>query len=398
MEHPAKPVDRETLYNEVWTEPVTIVALRYGLSDVGLAKMCRKLSIPIPSRGYWAKVKAGRIMKRVPLPKIARPFSGATPSLAKLPDAELETLKIARKAAAEVRKEALELIEASMPAATEHPLVQATRKRLCRRDGWPANTLLRSAPKDGINVSVTRDSIERALLVVNGLLNALIKQGITCEVDSARGLTLLVQQETGTSLEFALTEHVSRSQHEVTAAEERARKRYWNNARSNASLEYPHIPRYDYTPTGVLTVQVGRWPSKSWKDTPKKSLERRLPEMVVGVMALVHETYAKKQEDARREAAFAQAKDQYEYLMQRRRNEEERFKKVESSADDFDRACRLRALATAYEQRAGAASELSPQQHEWLQWVRAKADWLDPLILVSDPILDAPEPKEPRRW
>ena len=51
MESTAKPVDRETLYNEVWTEPVSVVAPRYGLSDVGLAKICRSLAIPLPSRG-----------------------------------------------------------------------------------------------------------------------------------------------------------------------------------------------------------------------------------------------------------------------------------------------------------------------------------------------------------
>ena len=70
MEKTDKPVDRETLYNEVWTDPVTVVAPRYGLSDVGLAKICRALAIPLPSRGYWAKVKAGRVMGRAPLPKL----------------------------------------------------------------------------------------------------------------------------------------------------------------------------------------------------------------------------------------------------------------------------------------------------------------------------------------
>lgn len=33
---------------------------RYGPSDVGLVKICKKLGIPVPPRGYWAKVKAGR--------------------------------------------------------------------------------------------------------------------------------------------------------------------------------------------------------------------------------------------------------------------------------------------------------------------------------------------------
>jgi hypothetical protein len=55
MEHRETPVSREALYEEVWRDPMTIVAPRYGLSDVGLMKICKKLRIPVPGRGYWAK-------------------------------------------------------------------------------------------------------------------------------------------------------------------------------------------------------------------------------------------------------------------------------------------------------------------------------------------------------
>ena len=64
-------VSREALYEEVWTDPVTVVAPRYGLSDVGLVKICRKLGVPVPARGYWAQVKAGRPARKVPLPALA---------------------------------------------------------------------------------------------------------------------------------------------------------------------------------------------------------------------------------------------------------------------------------------------------------------------------------------
>lgn len=70
MEPNEAPVGRNTLYEQVWTDPVKVSAQRYGLSDVGLAKICKKLPIPIPSRGYWAKVKAGRVMNKVPLPPL----------------------------------------------------------------------------------------------------------------------------------------------------------------------------------------------------------------------------------------------------------------------------------------------------------------------------------------
>jgi hypothetical protein len=43
---------REQLYDEVWSEPMATLAQKYGLSDVGLAKICRKLDVPVPWRGY----------------------------------------------------------------------------------------------------------------------------------------------------------------------------------------------------------------------------------------------------------------------------------------------------------------------------------------------------------
>ena len=37
---------RETLYQEVWTMPVTEVAKRYKVSDVAIHKVCKSLDIP----------------------------------------------------------------------------------------------------------------------------------------------------------------------------------------------------------------------------------------------------------------------------------------------------------------------------------------------------------------
>lgn len=45
-------VTRETLYEEVWAEPMTKVAARYGVSSSFLARVCERLNVPRPSRGY----------------------------------------------------------------------------------------------------------------------------------------------------------------------------------------------------------------------------------------------------------------------------------------------------------------------------------------------------------
>lgn len=58
--------DREKLYREVWSEAIQHVAKRYGLSDVGLAKICQRLLVPRPPRGYWAKRAAGKAVPPIP--------------------------------------------------------------------------------------------------------------------------------------------------------------------------------------------------------------------------------------------------------------------------------------------------------------------------------------------
>jgi len=63
--------NRDVLYEELWTQPMQKLAAKYGISDVGLAKACRKLRLPLPGRGYWAKKSAGKkVPKRPALPPL----------------------------------------------------------------------------------------------------------------------------------------------------------------------------------------------------------------------------------------------------------------------------------------------------------------------------------------
>jgi len=62
---------REELYAKVWAAPTTQVAAELGISDVALAKRCKKLNVPKPSLGYWAKVAAGQKPEQTPLPPTA---------------------------------------------------------------------------------------------------------------------------------------------------------------------------------------------------------------------------------------------------------------------------------------------------------------------------------------
>lgn len=64
----AMTVGREQLYQEVWAEPMTSVAARYGVSSSFLARVCAALNVPRPPRGYWAQLAVGKAAKAPPLP------------------------------------------------------------------------------------------------------------------------------------------------------------------------------------------------------------------------------------------------------------------------------------------------------------------------------------------
>jgi hypothetical protein len=95
-------VSRQALYDRIWTTPITAVCRDYGISNVGLAKVCRRHKIPCPPRGYWAKKQTGKTVRRTPLPSCADPdlqtieTGHEAPPLAK-EDAEAEAAEASRQ-------------------------------------------------------------------------------------------------------------------------------------------------------------------------------------------------------------------------------------------------------------------------------------------------------------
>jgi hypothetical protein len=103
----------------VWTAPVSEVAERLGVSDVALPKLCRGAAIPIPYRGYWAKMNAGYLMARTPLPpsppglpERGNDDAGSTGGGIKM----IRTMIIGRQAATQMKQ----LMHPRAPTATEN--------------------------------------------------------------------------------------------------------------------------------------------------------------------------------------------------------------------------------------------------------------------------------------
>ncbi|MBY3138980.1 hypothetical protein [Rhizobium laguerreae] len=61
-------ITREELYELVWSTPGWRAAPAFDVTESYLIRVCRRLDVPRPSRGYWAKSEPARALERRPLP------------------------------------------------------------------------------------------------------------------------------------------------------------------------------------------------------------------------------------------------------------------------------------------------------------------------------------------
>ena len=126
---------RSELHAKVWAKPMTQLAADLGISDVGLAKACRRHAVPVPPRGYWAKLKAGQKPPQTPLPT---PELDVVVQFATSDPEERERQKAMKlKRAEAVKAGAAVAVEKAVAQFAEHlddahPLVKATQ-RYCDR-------------------------------------------------------------------------------------------------------------------------------------------------------------------------------------------------------------------------------------------------------------------------
>lgn len=113
---------RSELYQKVWAKPMTHVAKELGISNVGLAKACRRHDIPVPERGYWAKKAAGHSLVPTPLPSPEKDTELRLTVTAPAQRAQASERKIRQlRATGEMAEKLKNQSSIEMPATLERP-------------------------------------------------------------------------------------------------------------------------------------------------------------------------------------------------------------------------------------------------------------------------------------
>ena len=151
---PISEYSRQELYDLIWSTPASKLAADFGISDVAIAKHCKKLNLPRPSSGYWAKVAAGRKPRKKPLPPTANEaFKQAAqsrlPKNLRLPGSTEALLPLASDLVSAITKAKLDHYKRAHLEDPRLPVVTVS-KNLAERVGQAFHALLKELEPLGI--------------------------------------------------------------------------------------------------------------------------------------------------------------------------------------------------------------------------------------------------------
>ncbi|MBK6781760.1 MAG: hypothetical protein IPG75_19805 [Gemmatimonadetes bacterium] len=382
---------REQLYELIWEEPTRTVAARLGISDVGLAKVCRKYHIPRPWRGYWREKETG---KRVRQPKLLPwpPHLGQEPTTitfhttpppsppgAPVPPRPLEPETV----------QAQRLYESDPAHQITVAEALAEPDRMVRR----ALRLLRKKDERGYHftrehpclaIHATTDSLDRALRIFDALLKACRARGwaVECQADTPWHTRVTVLDEV---IAVGITEKVRT----IRAPRIPFEDRDWLKPQ----------PKDTYEPTGKLTLWLGANASsygyeRTWSDGKRQRVETCLHDVMLGFVQIVEARKAARREVEERQRRWAEEERQRQMEAERWEREKERREELQRQVQAWSEARDLQAYLAALQTASRSHIERDPDGRlaRWLRWTEAHVAAHDPLRSVEQ------LPHDPQGW
>jgi len=364
--------NREELFQKVWEKPMLRVAEQYGVSSVALGKVCRKLSVPVPGRGHWAKLAHGK-------PGVTKPN---LPKLDKVPVIyRSERAQLKQDAAHESNPElaAIDglLSSGALDPPTEniakpHSLIRETASQLRSRSRKDEHGRLLPREPGGLNVQVTERTLDRALQIMSQVLSVLGRQQICVEISEQRSTVALIE---GQRISFGIEEPIRK----VITQKPRV---------PNPTDRWDYDQTVTYEPSGMLALMIhsGSWRTQGlrtkWSDAKIQRIEKMIPAFVAGLMHMAVVLRQKEEEEKRRELAEQKRARELEKLRKDIEAEEKKLKQFDEWLDNWERAEQMRRFISLYATRSESwPADKLDEHREWIEWASREADRLDPFVL-----------------
>jgi hypothetical protein len=338
---------RQELFDLVWAEPVSRLASKLGVSGVAIGKACRRADIPVPGRGYWARLQYGNAPPRPELPR-SKARLADTVEFSPLP-ADRRMVPVPPDVQEQVRNQASAApITVASTLAKAHPIVR----------GW-----LKAAPKQPSRTE------RRRLRILSTLFKEFEQRGhaIVPESDRQRNLGVTVGEDV---VEFRLTERHKQLRIRLDPVKRR----------------YSWEPewRTELQPTGELVFSIDSWVKgfrKQWSDTKRKRLEEQINDVISGLIVAAAVLRRERLEREERLREWRAEEEKRRELEEARRRREKELQTLLQEVDSWQRANRIRDYVAAV--RTALESDKPQAEHAQIErWATSAinlANEIDPL-------------------
>ena len=395
--------ERQKLFDEVWATPVKTLAKEHGMSDVGLRKICIALDIPMPPRGYWAKLAAGKKVPRPPLHQTTAPTTYERVTNIVEVDDELE------ERISKARSSTFDVAEADRPdytpplaptAFSPHAKLVLLSMKSTRLD----EGVFSSLGVTWADISVSPQLKERALLLVDKfaheveMLGAKFENGHPPLLPVRRGMRRDTSKRRncftlhGQRFFIHIRERIK--QELVPPAPLKPQKVLRAGAREPAWKYRP--PEYRYTSTGKMSASIvdaaSYYESIKVEDSARGTIEDKVKKALQSVADSAIRRNVESEVRAERERARRKKAEEWDVTKANKDSLLAKLAEFEKMAEDLDRAQSLRRLM---EDVAANQTTAPTELVSSLELMAHMADWLDPLVKAQWPEVDTVGDKNP---
>lgn len=389
----ATTVTREELYAQVWTTPVDRLAESYGISGRGLSKICARLNIPVPPRGYWARLAAGQKVTKYKLLPLKDGIPDAVRIAPTPPAPDPQLLSPDATAALKEQKEASAPIAIAKTLNHPHPVVQRwldeNRKEIGARQYGSIDW--RPDPIDGTPLR------KRRLLILSALFKELERRGHAIKRDNDYQKRVYAEINSQ-RVDFELEERIRQVRRRLTPLER------------NQSIDPSREWQQDKVSTGALRFRLTeKYALKGlkieWLEDVQLPLENHLADILAS-MAAAATILAKRDQERRETEQRRYEAEQKRYEQERiAQRENNRWKHVTDMAVRSNQCAQIRLFLEEFEQRALTQADggtVSSEVAEWLTWAKKRTVDLNPLSYGIDELvrqnLTADPYSRPLQW
>jgi hypothetical protein len=376
MNTKTEKLSRQKLYELVWSKPTKVLAAEFGISDVMIAKICKKHNIPKPGLGYWARKENGYKDRIVPLPPNSRPQleniefspnSSKDDDLA-LPESVLEM--ISREDLTEYK------ITVSERLGKLHPVLANAKSKISAQEYLDQGLI--GTYQTGIHLRVSRENVDRSLKILSAIITAFEKRKFPFSIKEARyhrdpQFPIVTIQDI--AVEFRLQERLRKTKiNSLDQISDRTLRK---------QLSYGFTPGKELLiPSGELYIQIETYTSvgcrKLWSDSEKLPLEMQLNNIMKGFITA---SEAIKQLEEKRDAQHKIWKEERkiaEAKAAERQARADRAKALTSLANEMSEYEKIKTLKVELDSRSGS-TEMNQEIKQLLKWAEEYLSAPDPL-------------------